>query len=348
MPDTKAHECIVITGGAGFIGSAACRYFLKRGRRVICLDKLTYAATKETIAAELQDPNFTFVQKDIRDENCLDEVFGQYPVDAVINFAAESHVDRSISSPAEFLLTNVMGTYSMLQQARRYHDQLSAAARDWFRFLHVSTDEVFGDLPHDAPAFREDTPYQPSSPYSASKASSDHLVAAWQRTYNLPTLLTNCSNNYGPYQFPEKLIPVVIFKCLNNQPIPIYGRGDQIRDWLFVEDHVDAIATVLDRADPGSSYNIGTRNERKNIDLVRQICSILDQLRPRADGQKHDSAITHVSDRLGHDVRYAVDPSRLEQDFGWRSRHSFEQAIDKTVRWYLDNEHWWRPLLSRQ
>lgn len=339
-------KSIIVTGGAGFIGSAACRLLLSQGAKVICVDKMTYAATKATIAAEFKNPNFTFVERDICAPDCISDLLVDHCVDAIMNFAAESHVDRSIASPLEFIQTNIVGTYSLLEQARAYYETMTGDARDSFRFLHVSTDEVFGDLEPDAHPFTETSPYQPSSPYSASKASSDHLVRAWQRTYGLPTLLTNCSNNYGPYQFPEKLIPVVIMKCLDGQNIPIYGKGDQLRDWLFVEDHVDAIATILEKAEPGSSYNIGTRNERQNIDIVRIICNTLDRLAPRADQKPHDTAISFVTDRPGHDTRYAIDPSHLENDLGWKPKGAFEVSMEKTIQWYLDNQNWWRPLLK--
>jgi len=344
--DRVTSKSIIVTGGAGFIGSAACRLLLSKNAKVICVDKMTYAATKATIAAELQNPNFMLVERDICADCCISDLLVEHSVDAIMNFAAESHVDRSIASPLEFIQTNIVGTYNLLEQARAYYETLTGAAREKFRFLHVSTDEVFGDLEADAMPFNEQSLYQPSSPYSASKASSDHLVRAWQRTYGLPTLLTNCSNNYGPYQFPEKLIPVVIMKCLDDQNIPIYGKGDQVRDWLFVEDHVDAIATILDKAAPGSSYNIGTRNERQNIDIVRGICKTLDRLHPRADQKPHNSAISFVTDRPGHDTRYAIDPSHLENDLGWKPKGDFDVGLERTVQWYLDNQNWWRPLLK--
>jgi dTDP-glucose 4,6-dehydratase len=336
---------ILITGGAGFIGSSACRYFLDRDVKVTCVDALTYAATATTIESISAVDGFTFVHADITDEMAIWHTLNGSGIDAILNFAAESHVDRSITGPDAFLKTNVMGTYNMLQQARRYRDGLKSELLDRFVFLHVSTDEVFGDLKSGASPFAESTPYSPSSPYSASKASSDHLVSAWGRTYGLPTLITNCSNNYGPYQFPEKLLPVVITRCLDGLEIPVYGNGRQIRDWLYVEDHVDAIATVLAKGTIGETYNIGTRNERTNLELVGKICSILDELSPCSRGTMHFDAVRYVADRPGHDLRYAVDPSKIERELGWRSSHSFNDAMYATVQWYLENQNWWRPLL---
>ncbi|MBV0913466.1 dTDP-glucose 4,6-dehydratase [Anianabacter salinae] len=333
---------IVVTGGAGFIGSAVVRLAVSRGHEVVNLDALTYAACLENVASVSGSPLYQFVQADIRDRAALDALFSAHRPDAVLHLAAESHVDRSIDGPGAFIDTNVTGTYTLLEAARAWWTAAGKPAA--FRFHHVSTDEVYGSLGASG-KFTEASPYDPRSPYSASKAASDHLVRAWHETYGLPILLTNCSNNYGPYHFPEKLIPVVILNALAGQPIPVYGTGDNVRDWLFVEDHADALLTVLDKGTVGRSYNIGGENEARNIDLVRMICAILDDLRP--SDAPHDRLITFVADRPGHDKRYAIDPARIRDELGWRPSVTLEQGLRRTVVWYLSNESWWRPLLAR-
>ncbi|MDE3240522.1 MAG: dTDP-glucose 4,6-dehydratase [Paracoccaceae bacterium] len=333
---------ILVTGGAGFIGSAVVRLAVGRGHQVVNLDALTYAACLENVAPVADSPAYAFEQADIRDRAALDRVFAAHRPDAVMHLAAESHVDRSIDGPGAFIETNVTGTYNMLEAARAYW--VGAGKPESFRFHHISTDEVFGTL-GETGMFTEDTPYAPNSPYSASKAASDHLVRAWHETYGLPTVMTNCSNNYGPYHFPEKLIPVVILNALAGKPIPVYGQGTNVRDWLYVEDHADALLTVLERGAVGRSYNVGGENEARNIDLVRTICAILDRLRP--EGAPHDRLITFVADRPGHDARYAIDPSRIRAELGWRPSVTLEEGLERTVRWYLENEAWWRPLQAR-
>ena len=336
---------ILVTGGAGFIGSAVIRLAIARGHSVVNLDALTYAACLENVASVAKHPNYAFAQVDIRDRAGLDAVFSRHSPDGVMHLAAETHVDRSIDGPADFIETNVTGTLNMLEAARSYWQAQGQPAT--FRFHHVSTDEVFGSLPSDpAVLFTEDTPYDPRSPYSASKASSDHLVRAWHETYGLPILLTNCSNNYGPFHFPEKLVPVVILNALAGKPLPIYGDGGNIRDWLYVEDHADALLLVLQEGAVGRSYNIGGENERTNLELVQTLCTILDRLQPRASGSYAD-LIAFVADRPGHDARYAIDPSRIQNELGWRPSVTIDEGLEKTVRWYLDNEDWWRPLLDR-
>ena len=336
---------ILVTGGAGFIGSAVVRLAVARGHQVVNLDALTYAACLENVASVADDANYAFEQVDIRDRAALDRVFETHKPDAVMHLAAESHVDRSIDGPADFIETNVLGTFQLLEAARAYWT--SVGKPDGFRFHHISTDEVFGSLPADQSVkFTESTPYDPRSPYSASKAASDHLVRAWHETYGLPVVLTNCSNNYGPYHFPEKLIPVVILKALAGDPIPVYGKGDNIRDWLYVEDHADALLLVLQKGQVGESYNIGGENERRNIDLVRTLCAILDEKKPKPSGSYADQ-ITFVTDRPGHDARYAIDPTRIREELGWRPSVTVEEGLALTVQWYLDNEAWWRPLLNR-
>jgi dTDP-glucose 4,6-dehydratase len=333
---------LLITGGAGFIGSAVVRLAVARGQRVVNVDALTYAACLDNVASVADSPLYSFEHADIRDAEAMARIFAAYQPSAVMHLAAESHVDRSIDGPGAFIETNVNGTYTLLQAARA---QWEAQGRpDEFRFHHISTDEVYGTL-GDTGQFTEDTPYAPNSPYSASKAASDHLVRAWHETYGLPVVLTNCSNNYGPYHFPEKLIPVVILNALAGQPIPVYGQGLNVRDWLYVEDHADALLTVLARGENGRSYNIGGENEARNIDLVQMICAILDRLRP-AD-RPYDSLITYVQDRPGHDLRYAIDPARIRNELGWRPSVTLQQGLEKTVQWYLDNEAWWRPLQAR-
>jgi len=333
---------ILVTGGAGFIGSAVVRLAVARGHAVVNLDALTYAANLANVAEVADRPLYAFEQADIRDRAALDRVFAKHRPDAVMHLAAESHVDRSIDGPADFIETNVTGTFNLLESARGYW--AGQGRPENFRFHHVSTDEVYGSL-GETGMFTEDTPYDPRSPYSASKAASDHLVRAWGETYGLPVLVTNCSNNYGPFHFPEKLIPVVILRALAGQPIPVYGDGGNIRDWLFVEDHADALLTVLERGALGRTYNIGGANEATNIDLVRMICAELDGVRP--EGAPHADLITFVPDRPGHDRRYAIDPERIRTELGWRPSVTLEEGIARTVRWYLDNEAWWRPLLDR-
>ncbi len=330
---------ILVTGGAGFIGSAVIRRAIAHGHQIINLDALTYAANLANLASVANDPNYSFEQVDIRDRAELDRVFAEYEPDAVMHLAAESHVDRSIDGPADFIETNITGTFNMLEAARAFWTRNGKP--ESFRFHHISTDEVYGSL-GDTGLFTEDTPYDPRSPYSASKASSDHLVRAWHETYGLPVLLTNCSNNYGPYHFPEKLIPVIIINALHGQPIPVYGKGENVRDWLYVEDHAEALLTALTRGKIGRSYNIGGNNERRNIDLVHTICELLDEMRP-GDAPYAD-LISFVTDRPGHDMRYAIDATRIENELGWKPSVSVEEGLRKTVEWYLANEEWWRPL----
>lgn len=334
---------ILVTGGAGFIGSAVVRLAIARGHTVVNVDALTYAACLDNLASVAEHTNYAFEQVDIRNRAVLDAVFTKYAPDAVMHLAAESHVDRSIDGPKDFIETNVKGTFNMLEAARSYWQ--SQGKPESFRFHHISTDEVFGSLGPTG-MFTEDTPYDPRSPYSASKASSDHLVRAWRETYGLPVVLTNCSNNYGPYHFPEKLIPVVILNALAGKPLPIYGDGENMRDWLYVEDHADALLLVLEKGALGRSYNIGGQNERTNLELVKTLCGILDYLHPRDEGSYAD-LITFVTDRPGHDARYAIDPSRIRNELGWRPSVTLEEGLEKTVQWYLDNENWWRPLLGR-
>ena len=334
---------ILVTGGAGFIGSAVVRLAIARGHSIINADALTYAACLENVASVVNHPNYVFEQVDIRDRAVLDTVLAKHTPDAVMHLAAESHVDRSIDGPADFIETNVNGTFNMLEAARSYWQ--AQGKPEGFRFHHISTDEVFGSLSPTG-MFTENTPYDPRSPYSASKASSDHLVRAWHETYGLPVVLTNCSNNYGPYHFPEKLIPVVILNALAGRPLPIYGDGGNIRDWLYVEDHADALLLVLEKGELGRSYNIGGENERTNLELVKTLCEILDRLQPR-DGGSYADLITFVTDRPGHDARYAIDPSRIRDELGWRPSVTVEEGLEKTVQWYLENEDWWKPLLER-
>ena len=336
---------ILVTGGAGFIGSAVVRQAIRDGHEVVNLDALTYAANLENVADVAGMPGYAFEQVDIRDRSALDRVFAQHKPDAVMHLAAESHVDRSIDGPGAFIETNVNGTYNMLEAARAWWTR--EGKPEGFRFHHISTDEVFGSLPADPSVkFTEDTPYDPRSPYSASKAASDHLVRAWHETYGLPVVLTNCSNNYGPYHFPEKLVPVVILRALAGEPIPVYGDGGNVRDWLYVEDHADALLLCLQKGQVGRSYNIGGENEATNIDLVRTICAHLDELRP--ESAPHDRLIQFVTDRPGHDRRYAIDPSRIRAELGWRPSVTVEEGLRRTVAWYLANEDWWRPLLDRE
>ena len=336
---------LLVTGGAGFIGSAVVRLAVARGHQVVNLDALTYAACLDNVASVSDSPDYAFEQADIRDRAALDRIFATHQPDAVMHLAAESHVDRSIDGPGDFIETNITGTYNMLEAARSYW--VGQGRPGGFRFHHISTDEVFGSLPPDPEVqFTEDTAYDPRSPYSASKAASDHLVRAWHETYGLPVVMTNCSNNYGPYHFPEKLIPVVILNALAGKPLPIYGKGDNIRDWLYVEDHADALLLVVEKGAVGRSYNIGGENERTNLELVQTLCAILDRKRPRASGSYAD-LIEFVTDRPGHDARYAIDPTRIRDELGWRPSVTVEEGLEKTVEWYLDNAPWWQALQDR-
>ena len=333
---------LIVTGGAGFIGSAVVRQAIGQGHQVVNLDALTYAACLENIADVADSPDYWFEHVDIRNRDTLDKVFATHHPDAVMHLAAESHVDRSIDGPGDFIETNINGTYNMLEAARTYW--VNNGRSDRFRFHHISTDEVYGTLGKEG-LFTEETAYAPNSPYSASKAASDHLARAWMETYGLPVVMTNCSNNYGPYHFPEKLIPVVILNALEGRPIPVYGKGENIRDWLYVEDHADALLTVLQKGAPGRSYNIGGDNEVRNIDLVKMICALLDEKRPAA--QPFANQITFVTDRPGHDLRYAIDATRIATELGWQPSVTLKQGLEKTVEWYLNNEPWWRALQSR-
>lgn len=336
---------IIITGGAGFIGSAVCRFIINETTdSVLVIDKLTYAGNVESLVSVEKDPRYSFHKADICDQAEIERIINDYQPDAIMHLAAESHVDRSIDGPAKFIETNIVGTYTLLEVTRKYWQTLSDDKRATFRFHHISTDEVYGDLHNTDDLFVETTPYAPSSPYSASKAASDHLVRAWLRTYGLPTIVTNCSNNYGPYHFPEKLIPLTILNAIAGKPLPVYGNGTQIRDWLFVEDHARALYTVVTKGVVGETYNIGGHNERKNIDVVLTICRLLDEMitiKP-ANVKSFEDLITFVTDRPGHDMRYAIDASKIEKELGWRPAETFESGIRKTVEWYLNNEQWWR------
>jgi dTDP-glucose 4,6-dehydratase len=337
---------ILVTGGAGFIGSNLTRILISEGHEVTVVDKLTYAGNMSSLRCLEGNAGFNFVHADICDAAAMRRTFASARPETVMHLAAESHVDRSIDGPGEFIVTNVTGTFHLLQAALGYWRSLCSTKKDSFRFLHVSTDEVFGSLgPTDAP-FNEATPYDPHSPYSASKASSDHLARAWMDTYGLPVIVTNCSNNYGPYQFPEKLIPLVILKCLRGEPIPVYGNGENIRDWLYVEDHARALLAAMENGSPGCTYCIGGDNERRNIDLVRMLCSLLDETRPRTDGKPHQSAITFVTDRPGHDLRYAIDARRARTELEWAPKEDFQSGFRKTVRWYLENPEWIECILD--
>ena len=333
---------LLVTGGAGFIGSAVVRLAVTRGHEVVNLDALTYAACLDNVASVAGSNLYSFEQADIRDRAALDRIFNLHKPDAVMHLAAESHVDRSIDGPADFIDTNITGTFNLLEASRAHW--VGQGKPGGFRFHHISTDEVFGSLGPTG-QFTETSPYGPRSPYSASKAASDHLVRAWSETYGLPVVMTNCSNNYGPFHFPEKLIPVVILNALAGKPIPIYGAGLNVRDWLYVEDHADALLTVLTKGAVGRSYNIGGENEARNIDLVQKICALLDEMRPK--GAPHARLISFVTDRPGHDARYAIDPTRIRDELGWRPSVTLDEGLRKTVRWYLDNEAWWRPLQAR-
>ena len=333
---------ILVTGGAGFIGSALIRHLINdTDHEVLNLDKLTYAGNLESLRQVENDPRYRFLQADIGDQAAVSEALSSFQPDAIMHLAAESHVDRSIDGPAAFIQTNIVGTYALLEATRAYWSKLNEPRRQAFRFHHISTDEVYGDLHGVDDLFSETTPYAPSSPYSASKAASDHLVRAWQRTYGLPVLLTNCSNNYGPYHFPEKLIPLVILNALDGKSLPVYGNGQQVRDWLFVEDHARALLQVVTRGQIGETYNIGGHNEQKNLDVVHAICDLLDELQPRAAGSYREQ-ITFVSDRPGHDLRYAIDASKIARELGWTPAETFPSGLRKTVRWYLDNLDWCR------
>lgn len=334
---------LLITGGAGFIGSAFARHVISEGRDdILVFDKLTYAGSLSSLAAITFSPRYWFVRGDVCDKLAVTKALADFRPDVVLHMAAESHVDRSIDGPAAFIKTNVVGTFVLLDAALHYWRALDCQAAASFRFLHISTDEVFGAL-GDTGLFREDTPYAPNSPYSASKAGSDHLVRAWRETYGLPTIVTNCSNNYGPYQFPEKLIPLTILNALEGKPLPVYGRGDNIRDWLYVDDHVAALILVARTGVAGQSYNVGGRNEMRNIEVVQAICTILDELRPRAAGP-HSDLISFVVDRPGHDLRYAIDCAKIERELGWKPAETFETGLRKTVQWYLENRSWWQAI----
>jgi len=333
---------LLVTGGAGFIGSAVCRLAVGEfGWQVLNLDKLTYAGNLNSLRDIASSPLYQHVQADICDAQAVAAAIAAFKPDAILHLAAESHVDRSITGAADFIHTNVVGTFVMLEQARQYWNGLTGEVKSAFRFVHISTDEVYGSL-GDEGLFTETTAYDPSSPYSASKAGSDHLAVAWNRTYGMPTIITNCSNNYGPYHFPEKLIPLVILNAMHGKPLPVYGTGENIRDWLYVEDHARALLLVLQKGRPGETYNVGGRNERRNIDVVYTICDTLDRLAP-TDKPRRD-LITFVTDRPGHDARYAIDATKIESELGWRARENFDTGLERTIAWYLDNEWWWRPL----
>lgn len=342
-------KTILVTGGAGFIGSAVVRHIIENTQdNVVNVDKLTYAGNLESLESVENNPRYAFEQVDICDAKALARVFEHHQPDAVMHLAAESHVDRSIDGPAAFIETNIVGTYTLLEAARAYWNSLNDEKKAAFRFHHISTDEVYGDLEGTDDLFTETTPYAPSSPYSASKASSDHLVRAWLRTYGLPTIVTNCSNNYGPFHFPEKLIPLMILNALDGKPLPVYGNGQQIRDWLFVEDHARALYKVVTEGKVGETYNIGGHNEKANIDVVRTICSLLEELVPnKPEGvAKYEDLITYVKDRPGHDVRYAIDAAKIGRELGWKPQETFESGIRKTVEWYLNNKKWWSRVLD--
>lgn len=336
---------VLVTGGAGFIGSALVRYLvLEKGYDVLNVDALTYAGNLASLKLVEGKPNYRFLHANICDRAAMQRAIADFRPDRIMHLAAESHVDRSITGAADFIQTNVIGTFTLLEAARDYWSGLPGAEKDAFRFLHVSTDEVYGSL-GDEGLFTEQTPYDPSSPYSASKASSDHLAVAWQRTYGLPVVVSNCSNNYGPYHFPEKLIPLTILNALAGERLPVYGKGENVRDWLYVEDHARALDLIIERGRVGETYNVGGRNERRNIDVVRRICTVLDELAP--SNRPRQELIEFVTDRPGHDARYAIDATKLENELGWRAEENFDTGIEKTVRWYLDNDWWWRPLRER-
>jgi dTDP-glucose 4,6-dehydratase len=336
---------VLVTGGAGFIGSALVRHLvLEKQYEVLNVDALTYAGCMASLRPVENQPNHRFLQANICDGRAMREAIGAFRPERIMHLAAESHVDRSITGAADFIQTNVVGTFTLLEAARDYWSALDGEAKDGFRFLHVSTDEVYGSLGEDG-LFSEETPYDPSSPYSASKASSDHLATAWQRTYGLPVVVSNCSNNYGPYHFPEKLIPLTILNALAGERLPVYGKGENVRDWLYVEDHARALDLIADRGSVGETYNVGGSNERRNIDVVRRICAVLDELSPA--NRPREELIEFVTDRPGHDARYAIDASKLQKELGWRAQETFDTGIEKTVQWYLENDWWWRPLRER-
>jgi dTDP-glucose 4,6-dehydratase len=336
---------VIVTGGAGFIGSALVRHLvLDKGFEVLNVDALTYAGYLPSLRSIEDKSNYRFLHANICDRAAMQRAMTEFRPDRIMHLAAESHVDRSITGAADFIQTNVVGTFTLLEAAREYWNSLKDQAKQDFRFLHVSTDEVYGSLGDDG-LFTEQTPYDPSSPYSASKASSDHLAAAWQRTYGLPVVISNCSNNYGPFHFPEKLIPLTILNAFAGERLPVYGKGENVRDWLYVEDHARALDTIAERGRAGETYNVGGRNERKNIDVVRRICAVLDEIVPA--NRPREELIEFVTDRPGHDARYAIDATKLERELGWRAQENFDSGIEKTVQWYLDNEWWWRPLRER-
>lgn len=338
---------ILVTGGAGFIGSALVRHLIEHTEhQVLVFDKLTYSGVLSSLQPVASSNRYAFLEADICDAEAVSRALAEFRPEVVAHLAAESHVDRSIDGPEAFVQTNLVGTFVMVNESLRYWRRLSEAEKEAFRFHHISTDEVFGSL-GDEGRFTESTPYDPRSPYSASKAGSDHLVRAWGHTYGLPILITNCSNNYGPYHFPEKLIPLIIIRALKGEGLPVYGDGKNVRDWLFVDDHVRALQMVFERGEPGETYNIGGDAERTNIDVVQTICGVLDQLRPRADGRSYASQISYVTDRPGHDHRYAIDPSKIGDTLGWAPSVTFETGIERTVRWYLDNQGWWQDILDR-
>jgi dTDP-glucose 4,6-dehydratase len=339
---------IFVTGGAGFIGSAVCRHLVGKGYGVVNVDKLTYAGNPESLRDLQTEAGYRFYQADICDQARMLEIMRAEQIDCIMHLAAESHVDRSIDGPAVFLETNITGTFTLLSAALIYWRELDGERKQGFRFHHISTDEVFGDLPFDSGVFTEETPYAPSSPYSASKAASDHLVRAWHETYGLPVVLSNCSNNYGPYHFPEKLIPLVILNALEGKPLPVYGQGANVRDWLFVDDHARALELVMMNGKVGESYNVGGRAERTNLSVVETICDVLDAKRPLPNGGRRRDLITFVTDRPGHDRRYAIDPSKIERELGWRAEHTFETGIEETIDWYLANDWWWRPIREQK
>ena len=344
MKAAETRGPILVTGGAGFIGSAVCRHLVGAGYRVVNVDKLTYAGNLQSLRGLEDGGAYSFIRADIRDEATMLDVLREHRVAKIMHLAVESHVDRSIAAPAVFLETNVTGTFRLLSAALAYWRELGGDQLDAFRFHHVSTDEVFGDLPFDSGIFTEETPYAPSSPYSASKAASDHFVRAWHRTYGLPVVLSNCSNNYGFFQYPEKLVPLTILNALEGLPLPVYGRGANVRDWLFVDDHVRALELVMNSGQVGESYNVGGRNERTNLALVETICDIIDGLRPLAGNGRRRDLIRFVEDRPGHDLRYAVDSSKIERELGWRPLQNFEEGLERTIVWYVENGWWWRPL----
>ncbi|MGH6744345.1 dTDP-glucose 4,6-dehydratase [Novosphingobium sp.] len=336
---------VIVTGGAGFIGSALVRHLVvEKGHDVLTVDALTYAGCEASLREVEIRPNHRFLKANICDRVAMDSAIAAFRPDRIMHLAAESHVDRSITAAADFIQTNVVGTFTLLEAARAYWSELDIAAKSAFRFLHVSTDEVYGSL-GDEGLFEEVTPYDPSSPYSASKAASDHLAKAWERTYGLPVVVSNCSNNYGPYHFPEKLIPLTILNALHGRPLPVYGKGENVRDWLYVDDHARALDLIIEKGRPGETYNVGGRNERRNVDVVRRICAVLDELVPTETPR--ESLIEFVTDRPGHDARYAIDATKLETELGWRAQENFDSGIEKTVRWYLENEWWWSPLRDR-